>query len=167
MKSPWKTKGTRGCWYDKREMVGNAARLPHRVDSAIAYGVAQRDIYAVVHTLRSRTRTYTVGGGPCRCESASREGEATASATNWVNTDVPVLRRLPFLSLPVSALVRRPYNDPCLDSSLDRVLKSLCLGDRFPITGRIHVFRDTFTWYFSRKARDGAHEGCCNWLVDW
>lgn len=129
-------------------MVGNAARLPHRVDSAIVYGVAQRDIYAVVHTLRSRTRTYTVGGGPCRCESASREGEATASATNWVNTDVPVLRRLPFLSLPVSALVRRPYNDPCLDSSLDRVLKSLCLGDRSPITGRIHVFRDTFTWYF-------------------
>lgn len=167
MKSPWKTKGTRGCWYDKREMVGNAARLPHRVDSAIVYGVAQRDIYAVVHTLRSRTRTYTVGGGPCRCESASREGEATASATNWVNTDVPVLRRLPFLSLPVSALVRRPYNDPCLDSSLDRVLKSLCLGDRSPIAGRIHVFRDTFTWYFSRKARDGAHEGRCNWLVDW
>lgn len=148
-------------------MVGNAARLPHRVDSAIVYGVAQRDIYAVVHTLRSRTRTYTVGGGPCRCESASREGEATASATNWVNTDVPVLRRLPFLSLPVSALVRRPYNDPCLDSSLDRVLKSLCLGDRSPITGRIHVFRDTFTWYFSRKARDGAQEGRCNWLVDW
>lgn len=144
-------------------MVGNAARLPHRVDSAIVYGVAQRDIYAVVHTLRSRTRTYTVGGGPCRCESASREGEATASATNWVNTDVPVLRRLPFLSLPVSALVRRPYNDPCLDSSLDRVLKSLCrtiglgTGDRSPITGRIiHVFRDTFTWYFSRKARDGT-----------
>lgn len=52
MKSPWKMKGTRGivgtlerdgCCEETRRMVGNAARLPHRVDLTIVYGVAQRD----------------------------------------------------------------------------------------------------------------------------